>query len=100
MTRGDFIALGGLFLSALAIIVIPLVVLLIRISVRWARVENRLEELTEDVKSLVIDKDRVHQEIASNMEKRTDTLDRRLRWLEEHLWKGESRAVRSQERRG
>lgn len=46
-------------------------------AMRWARTEQQLEELVKDVKQLVQDKDHVHEQF-----------DRRMRWLEENLWKG------------
>lgn len=62
-------------------------VYMMRMAMRWARVEHGLEDLVTDVKQLVADKDRVHAEIVTTMREDRAATDRRLRWLEEHLWK-------------
>jgi hypothetical protein len=65
----------------------PILLLLIRTIQKWTRVEDKLEDLVTDVKQLVIDKDRVHLEINTQIREDRTATDRRLRWLEEHLWK-------------
>lgn len=55
---------------------------------RWARTEERLEELMQSVKQLVLDKDTVHKEIIVTMREDRSATDRRLRWLEETVWTG------------
>lgn len=50
-------------------IVIPLIVVLIRVSIKWTRLETTLNESLK-----VIHEDKV-------------ATDRRLRWLEENIWK-------------
>jgi len=62
-------------------------VYLFRGAMRWATVEHRLEDLVDDVKKLVADKDRVHTEMLTTIREDRAATDKRLRWLEEHLWK-------------
>jgi hypothetical protein len=63
----------------------------------WTRMEIRLESLANSVEKLVVDKDRVHNEIVareqevhnemlSQMREDRNATNLRLRWLEEHLW--------------
>lgn len=79
-----------LILSLAAIVIIPLIVLLIRITQKWTRVEGKLETLANNMDKLVKDKDAIHTEMISQMRDDRKATDRRLRWLEEHLWKGSS----------
>lgn len=65
---------------------IPALVLLVRLVVKWTKVEERLAELAEDMRELVKDKDKVHTELATQMREDRAATDRRLRWLEENLW--------------
>lgn len=80
--------LAGLVISALSVLIIPAVIMLVRITVKWTRVESALEDLVGDVKKLVEDKDKAHQELYNIMKEDRNNADRRLRWLEETLWKG------------
>lgn len=76
----------GFILSVVGIIIIPTEILMIRMAVRWTKVETTLVDLAEGVKKLAVDKEKEHQQIReSAMYDRTAT-DRRLRWLEENLW--------------
>lgn len=64
---------------------------------RWTKVETQLERLLEDVKELVDNKERDHAAMMEQMRNDRVATDRRLRWLEEHLWKrggGRGNAVR------
>jgi len=75
--------LGLAFLSA----VIGLVVYIVKGAARWARTEERLEELISDVKELVENKDQAHRLIMETIKDDREATNRRLRWLEEHLWR-------------
>lgn len=81
-----------IILSAMAVLVIPLFVVLIRGVVKWTRVESKLDGVTDDMKELVRDKDAVHLEITNQMREDRRATDRRLRWLEEHLWRSKGGA--------
>lgn len=87
MTRFEIYTL---ILSLAAIVIIPLIVLLVRITQKWTRVEGKLETLANNMDKLVKDKDAIHTEMISQMRDDRKATDRRLRWLEEHLWKGSS----------
>jgi len=71
----------------LSVVIVPVLVTMLRMSIRWTRVEAKLEQLVLDVKKLVVDKDRTHQELQQQATNDRQATDKRLRWLEEFLWK-------------
>lgn len=83
----------ALILSALAVVFIPLLIALIRGIVKWTRVEDKLDELVKDMAQLIKDKDATHEAMLKQMTDDRRATDRRLRWLEENLWKGRRNAV-------
>lgn len=83
----------ALMISALAVIFIPLLIALIRGIVKWTRVEDKLDELVKDMSQLIKDKDATHEAMLRQMTDDRSATDRRLRWLEENLWKGRRNAV-------
>ena len=84
MSRSE---LAGLIISATGVLLIPAIVLLVRLTIKWTKVELSLEDLVGDVKKLVEDKDRAHMELYNIMKEDRNNADRRLRWLEENIWK-------------
>lgn len=78
---------ASLALAFTSVIVLPFLAFFFRMTVKWTRVEARLEEIAEDLKRIVDDKDRVHTSMLNQMGQDRQATDRRLRWLEEHLWK-------------
>lgn len=92
MTSGQQ-QLLALMISALAVIFIPLLIALIRGIVKWTRVEDKLDELVKDMSQLIKDKDATHEAMLKQMTDDRRATDRRLRWLEENLWKGRRNAV-------
>lgn len=77
----------AVIISSIAVIMLPVFGFLYRITVKWTRVEDKLENVVDDVKELVVDKDRVHSEILAQMTHDRDATDKRLRWLEQNLWR-------------
>lgn len=75
-----------LAVSMVGVILIPLGVLLYRIVVRATEDRDELRHIREDLGELVKDKDRVHLEMLKQLTADRDATDKRLRWLEEHLW--------------
>lgn len=74
---------------------IPAIGLMFRLVIKWTKTEARLEELSKDMRELVDSKDRIHSEMLGQMREDRAATDRRLRWLEENIWKGRGRnAVR------
>jgi hypothetical protein len=73
-------------LSILAIIVIPLVILLFRITIKWTQTEDKITEIAADLRDMIADKEKVHSELNQQMREDRAATDRRLRWLEENLW--------------
>jgi hypothetical protein len=87
----DYVAWGTLALSVIGIILIPMGIAFIRLIRKWTQIEDRLTDLAKDMRELVEDKDKVHSEILGQMREDRKATDRRLRWLEEHLWKQDRR---------
>ena len=83
MTKFDWIML---VLSLTSVLLIPSLILLVRLVAKWTKVEERLGELANDMSELVKDKDKVHSEMLGQMREDRAATDKRLRWLEEHLW--------------
>lgn len=77
----------SVILTILAVIIVPTLALVLRLTIRWTRTEGTLTGLAEDMRTLVQDKDKVHAEMYRTMREDRAATDRRLRWLEEHLWK-------------
>ena len=77
----------GLILTFIAGIGLPTLGAAFRIMGKWTKVESKLEELIHNMETLVKDKDRTHQEIATTMREDRDATNRRLRWLEENVWR-------------
>lgn len=73
-------------LSIIAVIILPAVGMLVRITMKWTRVEDKLDHVIKNMEILVLDKDRVHQELSKQMADDRRATDRRLRWLEENVW--------------
>jgi hypothetical protein len=73
-------AIAGIF-------AIPALALVIRLSVRWTKIEDKQNQLLKDITTLIRDKDKTHREIMSTVKEDRINADRRLRWLEEHLWR-------------
>lgn len=74
----------------MAAILIPLLVLCYKLVRKGTLIEANQNMLIEDVKALVENKDKVHAEMLAQMRDDRQATDRRLRWLEENLWKGRS----------
>jgi hypothetical protein len=47
---------------------------------------TELRQLVDKIARLETAKDQVHQDLAAHMDAIEDKLDRRVRWLETHLW--------------
>lgn len=78
----------ALILSAIGIVFIPTLGFIIRATIKWTTVENKLGEIVADMKDIVETKDKTHAEMIRTMADDRRANDRRLRWLEEHYWKG------------
>lgn len=75
-----------IILTAFAVLFVPAITVLIRATIKWTRVESRLDEIANDLVALIKDKDQAHIEILTAMREDRQATDKRLRWLEEHLW--------------
>lgn len=87
----------SILLGVVGVILVPSVGFMIRGAIKWTRVEDKLEQLIARVDTIVADKDKIHSElvatmrddrrmVADQMRMDRDATDKRLRWLEEHLW--------------
>jgi len=76
-----------LILGTITGLLIPMIVFLVRGAVKWTRVEAKLDHAIDNLTHIAEDKDRVHNEIYAQMREDRKATDRRLRWLEEYLWK-------------
>lgn len=74
-------------MSVVSVLLIPAIALMVNVSIRWTRAQERIENLTEDMQKLVMDKDKVHAEMIGQMREDRAATDKRLRWLEEYLWR-------------
>lgn len=72
--------------SVIGVILIPLGVLLFKIVVRATQDRDELRNIGDGLSKLVKDKDAVHLEMLKQMAADREATDKRLRWLEEHLW--------------
>lgn len=75
-----------LAVSMVGALLIPLGVLLYRVVVRATEDRDELRNIGAGLDKLVKDKDAVHLEMLKQMAADREATDKRLRWLEEHLW--------------
>lgn len=92
MTADQRFTIIILILSLVFTIMVAVLGAIIRVTQKWTRTEDRLNNLIEDVKELIEDKDKTHTEMLTSMREDRAATDRRLRWLEETLWKTPGRA--------
>lgn len=76
-----------IMLAVIAVLITPALAILFRAAIRWKGIEDKLDEAVRDLKSIVDDKNKVHTEIVAQMREDRSATDRRLRWLEENIWK-------------
>jgi len=76
----------SIILAVIVGILIPLLVFIVRGAIKWTRVEEKMDHVIKNLAHIVEDKDRVHNEIYTQMREDRAATDRRLRWLEENLW--------------
>src|SRR5215469_15379430 len=90
-TMGSSTAVENLILvilSVMGILLLPTLGLVLRITIRWTRTEDRLSTVIDDVKELISSQDKVHAEMLAQMRLDRDATDRRLRFLEEWIMRG------------
>lgn len=72
--------------SVVGILLVPLIVLLFRVVVNATRLEDKVQNIADDLTELVKDKDKTHAEILTQMREDRQATNQRLRWLEENVW--------------
>jgi hypothetical protein len=75
-----------ILLSFVGVIGIPTLTFVVRATIKWTRVEDRLEVISNKLIDIVKDKDETHQEMLRQMREDREATNRRLRWLEENIW--------------
>jgi hypothetical protein len=83
MSRGDLL---GIILTVFAVLIIPALALLVRITRKWTRIEDQLGDMTGDIRQLTEDKTNAHQRLYEAMKQDREATDRRLTWLEQNFW--------------
>lgn len=73
--------------TILGLVVLPLVIIAFRAAIRWKGIEDRLNMVITDLADIVKDKDKIHAEMILQMREDRKATDRRLRWLEENIWR-------------
>jgi hypothetical protein len=100
---------AGLILTFASVVGIPLLAMTIRGSIKWTRVEAKIDNVFDDVKGLILNnekarerEEKVHLLMMEDIRQDRAATNVRLRWLEENLWltKGANSAVPSEGRRG
>lgn len=81
-----FTVWGSLALTAISVILVPLLILLFRIAIGATRLEDKVAGIEDDLKALVADKDKTHAAMLSQMNEDRKATNVRLRWLEENAW--------------
>lgn len=76
----------AIIISVLAVLIIPALALLVRISVKWQRLEDGLSDIDEDVKQLVKEKSDANRELYNLIKTGLEAIDKRVRWLEQNIW--------------
>lgn len=71
----------------------PTLAFIIRATIKWTRVEDKLEELVNDMRKLVEDKEKTHTDIINQMTEDRRATNLRLRWLEENVWNRSKNAL-------
>lgn len=80
-----------LVLAVMGVIIIPVLALMIRLIIKWSKMESTLATLTQDIGDLVRSKDATHGVMLETMREDRKATDRRLRWLEENIWNRQGR---------
>ena len=88
-------------LSAIAVLMIPLIRLIYVAGKNQQRIEDKQVSLVESMEKqnsgmqkLIADKDMVHREIMQTIREDRAATDKRLRWLEENVWSNNVKNIR------
>jgi hypothetical protein len=69
-----------LMISIIGIIIIPMFGLVIRLIIKWTKLEEQSARMTQEITDM-------HAELLAVIKEDRDNTNLRLRWLEEHLWR-------------
>jgi uncharacterized protein YoxC len=83
MSRAELLTI---IITALALLILPALAFLVRITVKWQRVEDNLKEVTDDLTEIVKENAGAHKELYKLTKGMQEALDRRIRWLEQNVW--------------
>lgn len=87
MTIAQAVAIVVPLIIAFTSLVIGLFIYIVKGAYRWAKAEERLAELVLTMQEIVKDKEEAHRLIYEMQKDDREATNKRLRWLEEHLWK-------------
>lgn len=62
--------------------------LIVRITLRWGKIESNLEHIAEKVGELVQDKDAAHRDLNARIDKVDDRIERHESWHAEYAARG------------
>jgi hypothetical protein len=65
-------------------LVIIMLGLIVRITLRWGKIENHLESIADKVGSLVAEKEDAHKELRHGIEKVDSRIERHEAWHDDH----------------
>ena len=82
-----------IIVAIIGVVITPMVVVLWRGAVKWSRFETKLDGVIDNLKKIVEDKDKVHQEITDSMREDRKATNERLTWLERNLWERNKHAL-------
>lgn len=73
--------------SLLTVVLIPLIILLFRLTIKATQLTDKVNNIDTDLKELVNAKNRADEAMVGQMREDRNATNIRLRWLEEHYWK-------------
>jgi hypothetical protein len=73
-------------MSFLFMVVGACIGLIIRTTLKWGKIEGRLEAIASNLKDLVVEKDKTHEAMLKAMAEDRRATNERLTWLERNLW--------------
>jgi hypothetical protein len=72
-----------LLLAATTVILIPALTILFRGTAKWVRIESKVDYLAENLRAILHDDIKIHQDLSDQMREDRRATNQRLRWLEE-----------------
>lgn len=77
-------------LTIFTTLLVPTLWFMVRGAIKWTKVEDKLGTLIDQMKIMVMDKEKTHREMLETMRLDREATDRRLRYIEE-FWMSQGR---------